>query len=57
MRDISEQIKDMEESVLARKKGSLDRKLTFCQLGVLTVVLGLALYACVTYMFNAAVMF
>lgn len=57
LRDISEQIKDMEESVLARKKGSLDRKLTFCQLGVLTVVLGLALYACVTYMFNAAVMF
>ena len=57
LRDISEQIKDMEESVLARKKGALDRKLTFCQLGVLTVVLGLALYACVTYMFGAAVMF
>lgn len=57
LRDISEQIKDMEESVLERKKGALDRNLTFCQLGVLTVVLGLALYACVTYMFGAAVLF
>lgn len=57
LQDISEQIKDMEEGVLARKKSSLDRKLTFCQLGVLTVVLGLALYACVTYMFGAATMF
>lgn len=53
LRDLSEQVKDMEESVLEKKKGALDRSLTICQLLVLTVVLGLALYACVTYMFSA----
>ncbi len=52
--DISEQIKDMEETVLERKKGALDRSITFYQLGVLTVILGMALYACVTYLFGAA---
>ena len=57
LRDIGEQIKDMEESVLEKKKASLDRMVTFCQLGVLTIVLGLALYACMTYMFGAAVHF
>lgn len=55
--DISEQIKDMEETVLERKKGALDRSITFYQLGVLTVVLGMALYACVTYLFGAAANF
>lgn len=57
LRDIGEQIKDMEETVLERKKASLDRSITFCQLGVLTVVLGLALYACVSYMFGTASLF
>jgi len=52
--DIGEQIRDMEETVLERKKGALDRSITFYQLGILTVVLGIALYACVTYMFGAA---
>ena len=55
--DISEQIKDMEETVLERKKGALDRSITFYQLGVLTVILGMALYACVTYLFGAAASF
>ena len=54
MRDIGEQIKDMEEAVLEQRKAALDRKITFCQLGVLTIVLGVALYACVVYMFRAA---
>lgn len=57
LRDIGEQIKDMEATVLERKKAALDRRITFCQLGVLTVVLGLALYACVSYMFGAATLF
>ncbi len=52
--DIGEQIKDMEAAVLERKKAALDRSITFYQLGVLAVVLGMALYACVTYMFGAA---
>ncbi len=55
--DIGEQIKDMEETVLERKKGALDRSITFYQLGVLTIVLGIALYACVTYLFGAAANF
>lgn len=55
--DISEQIKDMEETVLERKKSALDRSITFYQLGVLTIVLGIALYACVTYLFGAAANF
>lgn len=55
--DISEQIKDMEETVLERKKSALDRSITFYQLGVLTIVLGIALYACVTYLFGAATNF
>ena len=57
LRDIGEQIKDMEETVLERKKAALDRSITFCQLGVLTVVLGLVVYACVSYMFGAATLF
>ncbi len=52
--DIGEQIKDMEETVLERKKGALDRSITFYQLGILAVVLGIALYACVSHMFGAA---
>lgn len=54
LRDIGEQIKDMEEAVMEQRKAALDRKITLCQLGVLTIVLGIALYACVTYMFSAA---
>ena len=52
--DLGEQIKDMEEVVLNRKKGKLDRSITFYQLTMLAVVLGIALYACVTHMLRAA---
>ncbi|MCH5341571.1 MAG: hypothetical protein J1E01_08885 [Acetatifactor sp.] len=52
--DIGEQVKDMEGAVLERRKGALDRSITFYQLGILAVVLGVALYACVMYMFGAA---
>lgn len=55
--DIGEQIKDMESAVLGRKKGSLDRSLTFYQLGVLAAIMGVVLYACVGYMFSAAASF
>ena len=44
----------MEETVLKRRKSALDRSITFYQLGILAVVLAIALYACVTYMFGAA---
>lgn len=52
--DIGEQIKDMERTVLERKKSALDRRVTFYQLGILAVVLGISLYACITYMMGAA---
>lgn len=52
--DIGEQLKDMEETVLARKKSALDRSVTFYQLGILAAVLGISLYACITHMMGAA---
>lgn len=52
LRDIGEQIKDMEHVVLERKKAGLDRGVTFFQLGVLALLLGIALYACVSSMFG-----
>lgn len=55
--DVAEQIKDMEAVVLERKKSALDRSITFYQLGILTAVMGVVLYACITHMYNAAVGF
>lgn len=55
--DIGEQIKDMEQTVLERKKNALDRSVTFYQLGILAVVLGISLYASVTHMMSAAAQF
>ncbi len=55
--DIGEQIKDMETSLLEHKKGSLDRSITFYQLGILLAVLGVTLYACVSHMFSTALPF
>jgi Flp pilus assembly protein TadB len=55
--DIAEQIKDMEVAVMSRKKSALDRSVTFYQLGILTVILGIVLYACVTHMFLSATIF
>ena len=52
--DLSEQIKDMEAAVMARKKEALDRSVTFYQLGILVAIMGIVLYACVTQMFTAA---
>ena len=54
LRDIGEQIKDMEQTVLVRKKNALDRSVTFYQLGVLAAVLGVSLYGCVTHMLRSA---
>lgn len=51
--DLGEQIKDMEEVVLNRKKAKLDRSITFYQLIILAVVLGIVLYACIIHMLSA----
>lgn len=53
--DLAEQIRDMELTVLNRKKAALDRSITFYQLGILAAVLGVVLYACVTQMFQTAI--
>ena len=55
--DIGEQLKDMEAVVMNRKKSSLDRSVTFYQLAILSAVLMVIIYACVSYMFQAAVGF
>ncbi len=54
LNDIGEQLKDMEAAILEKRKGSLDRSITFYQLGILAAVLGVALYACVSYMLSRA---
>jgi Flp pilus assembly protein TadB len=55
--DIAEQIKDMESSLMARRKSGLDRSVTFYQLGIFAIILGIVLYACVTHMFAEVVLF
>jgi len=55
--DIAEQIKDMEEAVMSRKKSALDRSITFYQLGILCIILAIVLYACIAHMFAAADIF
>lgn len=55
--DIAEQIKDMETTVMSKKKSALDRSITFYQLGVLAAVLAVVLYACITHMYAAAISF
>lgn len=55
--DMGEQLKDMEMMLLQHQKNALDRSITFYQLAMLGAVLGVILYACVGYMFRAAVKF
>jgi len=55
--DIGDQIKDMEATLMNRKKSSLDRSITFYQLGILAAVLVIVLYACLTHMLTAAIHF
>ncbi|MBR1700873.1 MAG: type II secretion system F family protein [Lachnospiraceae bacterium] len=55
--DIAEQVRDMEVAVMNRRKGALDRSITFYQLGILAAMLGMVIYACVTQMFTAALSF
>ena len=55
--DLGDQIRDMEKAVLEKRKVSLDRSITFYQLGILSAVLGVALYSCVRYMLTEAVGF
>jgi len=55
--DIAEQIKDMENIVLQKKKTDLDRSVTFYLLGIMASILVVVIYACVSQMFTVAVQF
>ncbi len=55
--DIGEQIKDMEVTIMSRRKSNLDRSITFYQLGILSAILAIVLYACVIHMMAAVVNF
>ncbi len=55
--DIAEQLKDMEVSLMNRKKSKLDRSITFYQLGILSAILVVVLYACVAHMMASVVNF
>lgn len=57
LKDLTEQIQGMEQATHIRKKGRLDRSITFYQLGMLSICLGLALYSCVTYMLGSVALF
>lgn len=57
LQDISEQIKNMEVVVLAKKKSKLDRQVTICLLGIMAVMLGIVIYACLLEMFAAVAAF
>ena len=57
LKDMGEQLKDMELTVLQQQKSALDRSITFYQSGMRGAVLGIILYACVGYMFRAVVQF
>lgn len=52
--DMSDQIKDMQVTALARKKEQLNRIETICIIGLLAVTVGVILYACVTSMIQTA---
>ena len=55
LRDIGEQLRDMEAVVMSAKKNGVDRSVTFYQLGILLAVLGVITYVCVSSLFAAAV--
>ncbi len=54
LRDMADQIKDMEAALLLRKKEELNRFTTVCIIVVFAAAIAVILYACVTYILGAA---
>lgn len=54
IREMENQIKDMEALVRQGKKQALDRSITFYQLGILIAMLAVVLYSCISGMLSAA---
>ena len=57
IREMEEQIKDMEGLMRMGKKQALDRAITFYQLGIFLAMLVVVLYSCITGMFQASWLF
>lgn len=53
LKDIADQIKAMESNLLQKRKGKLDINTTFCLLGVMSVILSVVIYACVSQIMQA----
>lgn len=51
LRDISQQITDMQTSLQLKKKEKLNRITTFCLMGIMGAMIGVALYATITQMY------
>lgn len=54
LHDMTEQLKDMKEIALLRKKEKLERTSTFCVLGEIAVAMVIIIYACLISMMNTA---
>ena len=52
LRDISKQITDMQASLQIKRKEKLNRLTTFCLLGIMTAMIGVALYAFAGQMYS-----
>ena len=57
LKDIAEQIKDLEMLNQNAKKEKLNRNITFYQLGIFAIVLVIVLYACFTKIFTTQILF
>ena len=57
LKDIAEQIKDLEMINQSMKKEKLNRNITFYQLGIFAIVLIIVLYACFTKIFTTQILF
>lgn len=53
LRDISKQITDMQAALQLKKKEKLNQLTTFCLLGIMAAMIGLALYAFAGQMYSA----
>ena len=51
LRDISQQITDMQAGLQLKKKEKLNRITTFCLMGIMGAMIGVALYAAIMQMY------
>lgn len=54
LKDMADQLKDLQLEGLLKKKERLDRIETMCIMGIFIVVMGLVIYSCVQTMFQSA---